>query len=169
MKQTTFTKLYLLGTTTALVAAALMALTALVQANILSIPASLLDPSVSDQPIKSDILDRLNLERRNRGIPALKFDERLSVSACKKLDDFVSENNYQHDYRDGRVWYSDFDPFWTARGEILAWKYQGAQLISAWLNSPKHRDVVLKATFTHFGVCQKGNYSAVHFGFMISD
>ena len=92
------------------------------------------------------------------GLGTLSYSATLSHAAQAKAEDMVRQNYWSHVAPDGTTPWSYFqqsDYDYVSAGENLAYGFTTSeQVITAWMNSPEHRDNVL------------GTYSEVGFGFV---
>ena len=104
------------------------------------------------------IEDLVNQERLKLGLSTLTHSEKLSQSACLKLDDMVAGNYWSHDAPDGtepwdyirQVGYT-----FVRAGENQAYNFFSEQsMVAGWMNSPTHRENITGDYAAH-GVCAK--------------
>jgi uncharacterized protein YkwD len=103
-----------------------------------------------------------NLERRERGLSKLHWNAALASVAAKHARDMVSRQYFAHvspggrDHMD-RIAASGYQPAvgcWTA-GENLFYSSGPStprQLLDAWMNSPAHRQNILRRGWESFGL-----------------
>lgn len=115
-----------------------------------------------------DLMSRINSERTQRFIPALIKNSKLVTAASGKANDMMSRSYFAHQDPDGnyvwpRIEAAGYKPY-TTLGENLAMGYTSASdMISAWMNSPGHRDNIVNAKFEDqglasiFGTFEPGN------------
>lgn len=109
------------------------------------------------------ILERVNEERRRRGLSPVKPEPQLSKIARRHSKDMIVRNFFSHVNPDAlaptdrifrqhrrliglggeNIWTGNFrtDP------EAL-----GKRIMDGWMNSPGHRENILRSSFTHLGV-----------------
>ena len=106
------------------------------------------------------VLDLVNQERQNNGLPAVAWrDDLAAVAYAHSLDMFVRDfwdNGNPHVNPDGQ------DPgarLAEAGISVLGWgeniaygQTTPAAVVTAWMNSPDHRDNILHPAWTHMGV-----------------
>lgn len=96
-----------------------------------------------------------NQERQKNGLPHLAYSEKLSQAAAKKAQDMFAKNYWAHYAPDGVTpW--DFilqaGYQYEYAGENLAKNFLFSDgVISAWMNSPSHRDNILRQDYTEVG------------------
>lgn len=105
------------------------------------------------------VIDLTNAERQKNGLPALKKDANLMKSAQAKSVDMYENNYFAHESPSGE---SPFDlmkkhgvTYRTAGENIAQGHTTPESVVTAWMNSPGHRDNILNADFTHIGVGEK--------------
>jgi uncharacterized protein YkwD len=115
-------------------------------------PAVPLAPGIISDALKGEAMSTLglvNLRRTSAGLGELSWNETLSQAA--EVRAFECEDKFSHTRPDGSEW-------WTVNaavmyGENLAKNYYDANsVVQAWMDSPAHRENILKADFTTMGV-----------------
>lgn len=105
-----------------------------------------------------------NDERVKYGLQPVAENILLDRSAQAKCEHMVKYNYWEHVAPDGtQPWY-----FITAQGysysragENLGYGWPNSErLLEGWMNSPKHKDNIVKPNYTQvgFGICQSDNY-----------
>lgn len=105
---------------------------------------------------RSDLLAGTNAARAQNGLAPLTLNSQLNTSAQNKGQHMIANNYWAHVAPDGtQPWYF-FDQAgysYTRAGENLAYGFDSSSAtISAWMNSPSHRDNIL------------GDYKDIGFG-----
>lgn len=110
--------------------------------------------------IATDInIDKLyqltNEERIKNNLPNLSYNEKLSSAAYQKAQDMFSKNYWAHYSPDGKT------PWDFILSSGYGYEYAGENLaknflfsdnvVSAWMNSPSHRENILKQNYTDVG------------------
>jgi hypothetical protein len=118
-------------------------------------------PSVATQAANTidatDLMNKINLERTQRFIPALTINSKLSVAATAKSQDMITRSYFAHVDPDGNyVWpkvtAAGYTPYLTL-GENLAMDFTSANdVINAWMNSPTHRANIVNEKFEDQGL-----------------
>ena len=134
----------------------------LAAASIASLPASATAASC-DGPAADATLCMLNGERTDRGLAPLRPNAKLTGVATAYAQDLVTGSYFSHTGRDGssafdRIERSGYIPRfagWVV-GENLAWgtgelATPGA-IMTAWMNSPGHRENILNPEFREIGI-----------------
>jgi hypothetical protein len=105
----------------------------------------------------TDLMNRVNQERTNRFIPALATNSKLMAAANLKSNDMIARSYFAHVDPDGKyVWPTiesqGYTPYKTL-GENLAMDFtDAASMITAWMNSPTHRENLLNEKFEDQGM-----------------
>lgn len=104
----------------------------------------------------SKVLSQTNNERAKIGLPELTFNSTLSQSAMLKANDMFANNYWAHTSPQNK---SPWDFFKTAgyeysvAGENLAKDfYDTESLMRAWMNSPTHRENIVKDKYQEIGI-----------------
>jgi uncharacterized protein YkwD len=123
------------------------------------------------------VLQLINVERANNGLPALLLDMGLDEAAEVQSLDMATTPCFQHDSCDGTNWADRIQTYYTAPatiGEIIAAGYTTpAAVVNGWMNSPGHRANILGSDFVVAGVGLAyggtyGSYWTVDFGGQIT-
>lgn len=122
------------------------------------------EPSVETlDPVGASTLCLLNVERTSRGLAALTRNGKLDQAATVHAQDMVAKQFFGHQSPSGSApvdrirasGYIPTDRAWTV-GENLAWGSgvlaTPAAIVRAWMNSPGHRDNILKAGYKEIGL-----------------
>lgn len=96
-----------------------------------------------------------NKERQKYGLSSLNYNEKLSKAAYEKAQDMFSKNYWAHFSPDGKT------PWEFIIKNGYQYEYAGENLaknflfsngvVSAWMNSPSHRENILKKEYTDVG------------------
>jgi outer membrane biosynthesis protein TonB len=120
-------------------------------------------------------MTRINAERTNRYLPALISNGKLSAAANVKSSDMISRSYFAHVDPDGNyVWpvieAQGYKPY-QSLGENLAIDFSTAQaVVSAWMNSPGHRNNILNEKFQDQGMAAVyGEYEDGHNTYLITN
>lgn len=118
-----------------------------------------------NQAFRTEELGRLiNEERGKAGLYSLTIDQRLDNSADAKCQDMLTRDYVAHDSPDG-VTAADLveaQGIRTRTGENLASGYETeSQVLTAWLNSPSHKSLILHTERTHIGMAHCRDDKAV--------
>jgi uncharacterized YkwD family protein/spore coat assembly protein SafA len=97
-----------------------------------------------------------NVERTNRGLPALQTNWELSRVARYKSQDMVLNHYFDHTsptYGSPFTMMQTFGLRFSAAAENIAYGQRTAQeVVNAWMNSPGHRANILSQSCTQIGV-----------------
>jgi len=117
-------------------------------------PAPQQSGSISD--IEQQILTLTNQERAKEGLKALATDAKLMNAAREKSTDMRTNKYFSHT---SPTFGSPFDRMkalgidYRAAGENIAMGQKSAdEVVKAWMNSPGHRENIMKPNFTHIGI-----------------
>ncbi|MGI8728694.1 MAG: CAP domain-containing protein [Solirubrobacteraceae bacterium] len=103
----------------------------------------------------------LNRERAERGLPPLIEDARLTRASQLHSDDMGERDFYAHETPDGvgpsvRVYAQGLSDDATTVAENIHWntghRATPKQIVRDWMDSPGHRENILRTEVTHVGV-----------------
>jgi len=112
------------------------------------------------------IEDEINQQRKENNLKVLMVEKSLINTAKFKVNDMIFHKYFAHINPFGDSLFNIFERFkikYSIGGEILAKKFNGDGLIKAWMDSPKHKDVILDVNFYSVGCYQKEGLTACHF------
>jgi hypothetical protein len=96
-----------------------------------------------------------NQERQKNGLAPLNYSEELSQAAYKKAQDMFTKNYWSHYAPDGTTPWNFILASgyrYEFAGENLAKNFLFSDgVVSAWMNSPTHRDNILRKEYTDVG------------------
>ncbi len=104
-------------------------------------------PATGDAALEARVVTLVNAERAKAGCGAVHSDSRLAAAAQGHSDDMARRDYFAHDTPDG------VDPWERARaagyttptGENIAMGQGTAEsVMDSWMNSPGHRDNIMK-------------------------
>ena len=102
------------------------------------------------------VLNQTNEQRLKNGLPELKLNPSLSQSATAKAEHMFANNYWAHNAPDGtNPWYffKQVGYEYQVAGENLAKDFYDTEtMISAWMNSPTHRDNILNSKYKEIGI-----------------
>jgi uncharacterized protein YkwD len=121
--------------------------------------ADALPASTSQASVARASLCAINAERAQRGLHRLRPDARLAAAARRHSLDMVRRGYFAHsrsfEQRVRDTGYLATAGRWLI-GETLAWGWgEGAtprEVVHAWMNSPSHRKVLLRAAYREVGI-----------------
>ncbi len=134
---------------------ALLVVTALLATNISAFAVSGTTPPVNPS-YEQMVVQLVNAERQKYGMPALYYDSSISDVARTKSQDMAVNRYFSH-YSPTYGMASDmllsFGITWSAWGENIASGQDTPQeVVTAWMNSPTHRNNILSPNFAFLGV-----------------
>lgn len=111
----------------------------------------------------STIVTLINSERLSHGLSVVSENALLDKAAQLKANDMVNNRYYAHVSPDGKTplyWLNAVGYRYLNVGENLVVRVSNSnQAVDAWMNSPDHRDNILRADFTETGVAiAQGEY-----------
>jgi uncharacterized protein YkwD len=127
-------------------------------------PAAVAAPSVDISPannLEAGILTDLNAVRTANGLKPLRLNAKLTAAANQHSREMLRAGYFGHESANGGVFwqrirrfYTPVDRSWTV-GENLLWQapsVSAKQAVRAWLESPEHRDNLLKPEYRDVGL-----------------
>ncbi|WP_431802777.1 CAP domain-containing protein [Halobacillus andaensis] len=110
------------------------------------------DPSEFEQ----EVVTLVNEERAKEDLPPLEMYDRLSDLARLKSQDMADNDYFDHTsptYGTPFEMMDQYDfTYWSAGENIAAGQRSPEQVVEGWMNSPGHRENIMKEDFTHIGV-----------------
>ena len=111
----------------------------------------------------SEVIDAVNQERVKNNLPALKTNAKLMEASRNKVDDMIANAYFAHiSPVDGKKWSTfirDSGYEYIEAGENLANGFDNVpDLVTAWMNSPTHRDNILNPNVDETGLAVKSGY-----------
>jgi uncharacterized protein YkwD len=109
------------------------------------------------------IVHRINVERANHGLSAVKPNKRLARAADYHSWEMLDANYFAHESRNGGSFDARINRFTHkhALGETLAMasgrcgRGTARRIVGMWMNSPGHRDILLSSTYSLVGVAAR--------------
>jgi len=106
------------------------------------------------------IVHRINVERANHGLSAVKANKRLSRAADYHSWEMLDANYFAHESRNGGSFDTRISRFTHKRalGETLAMvggrcgHGSARRIVGMWMNSPGHRNILLSSSYSLVGV-----------------
>ena len=102
------------------------------------------------------ILELVNSQRTNRGIPKLKIDEKLNRLAQMKAEDMAANKYFSHNsptYGSAFDMMQEYNYSYRTAGENIAKGQKTPQsVMRAWMGSSGHRANILKSSYSKLGV-----------------
>jgi uncharacterized protein YkwD len=131
-------------------------------------------PSKLDIAYTQRLIALINAERTNRGLPALRVNEQLTLAALDHSMDMTCNNFVEHYGTDGSTWFTRI----KARGYAYTSAYENVAagnpavggspewvIQVLWMNSQVHRENILNPNVTDIGVGFLTNPSAQYVGY----
>jgi uncharacterized protein YkwD len=132
--------------------------TLLIAAKLAAIVIIGLTPTTADLSTitSSRILQLTNAERTKRGLNALTVNDKLTRAAEAKGEDMLAHNYFAHISPTGVTpwyWMKQQGYQYEVAGENLAIDFtQAEDVVTAWLNSPTHKENMLLPEYTETGI-----------------
>lgn len=102
------------------------------------------------------VIELTNIERTKRGFAPLKDNQLLDEAALRKAGDMFALNYWAHNSPTGRTPWGFFKEVgynYILAGENLARDFNDSpSVISAWMDSPTHRDNILNEGYQEIGI-----------------
>lgn len=120
-----------------------------------------------------EIVSYINQARADAGAPPVSLEPRLSAAAQRHSNDMAAHDFVSHTGSDGsnywqRIEEAGYTPIVMAGEVIAAGQTDAFHVVEGWMNSPRHKEVLLQTDFVHLGVghaqrdgTQYGNYWTV--------
>lgn len=105
---------------------------------------------------KTALLEYLNKERKNRGLPPLVENPKLDQSSFLKAKDILEKDYFSHWSPDGKspwYWFNLANYNFSYAGENLAIGFlDSKEVFDAWMNSFSHRANILNPNYREIGI-----------------
>ncbi len=103
-----------------------------------------------------DLLTLVNQERQREGLTPLAENTKLDQAAFLKAQDMISNDYFAHYSPQGTspwYWFDQAGYYYQYAGENLAMNFFDSQeAVTAWMNSPLHRENILNKNYTETGI-----------------
>ncbi len=111
--------------------------------------------TVSLTPEEQEMLDLVNEERMRESLAPVTWCPALARSATAHSQDMAAENYFEHESLDGRevadrAKSQGYD-FQTVGENIAVGQRDVAEVMQGWMDSPGHRENIMKPDYTHLG------------------
>jgi uncharacterized protein YkwD len=122
------------------------------------LPALLSDITQAEEKAR-EVFDLTNEERAKEGLPALVWNDKLAESAAAHCQDMIDRNYFAHNTPEGltpgdRATTAGYVWLWV--GENIAAGYPSPeQVMEGWMNSPDHKENIIRIQFKELGVAVK--------------
>lgn len=138
--------------------------------NLFTVPPQSLTASIA----ASDVASLTNEERIKNGLPPLAVSPLLTEAAQLKAEDMARNDYYAHVGPDGKTplsWLQEVGYSYLNAGENLVIdRTTSEQAVDAWMNSPDHRENILRPQFTEIGIgVAKGKYDGIDTIFVVQE
>lgn len=112
---------------------------------------------------KAALIDMTNQERQTSGVSPLKVNQKLEEAAYLKAQDMIEKDYFSHQSPTGKTpwdWLKLVNYNYKYAGENLAIGFlDSEEVITAWNQSPSHRDNILSSNYQEIGIAVvKGNF-----------
>jgi uncharacterized protein YkwD len=113
-------------------------------------------PQISPAAFEQRVIELINVERTKRGLPALGFDDKLTLAARAHSQDMADKGFFSHTGSNGsnpgdRISATGYD--WSTYGENIAAGYTTPEsVVRGWMESPGHRANILNRDVRELGV-----------------
>lgn len=118
------------------------------------------------QDVGEMVFQYTNRERENEDLPSLRRDSVLTEAACEHSRDMIRRSFFRHENPDGEtpsdrvgkrhrrmIGESGENIVGQGGSELERGERLARQLVDQWMESPPHRENILRSKFTHVGVC----------------
>lgn len=117
----------------------------------------------SAKATSAGVIDLVNSTRQSSGLNTLNTNDKLTAAALAKANDMFSKGYFAHVSPDGKQPWDFINATgynYVYAGENLAIGYNDNQeVMTAWLNSPTHRENILNPNYREIGIAtQSGTY-----------
>lgn len=131
-------------------------------------------PSLTASIAASDVASLTNDQRLKNGLAPLAVSPLLTEAAQEKAEDMAQNSYYAHVSPDGKTplyWLDHVGYRYLNAGENLVIDRTSSQeAVTAWMNSPDHRENILRPQFTEIGVgVAKGKYDDIATIFVVQE
>lgn len=112
------------------------------------------------------VLNMVNEIRVENGISAVTYNPLLGKSSMSKACDMEAKKYFSHISPDGRFWkfIEEAGYHYVIAGENLAKDCTDEDCVTLWMNSQKHKDIILDSRFREGAISRCGNSLVLHFG-----
>jgi hypothetical protein len=124
--------------------------------------------------VPADVASLTNENRIENGLPELKVNPLLAQAAQLKAEDMAQNSYYAHISPDGKsplYWLQRVGYKYLNAGENLVIdRTTSEEAVTAWMNSPDHRENILRPQFTEVGVgVAPGEYEGIPTIFVVEE
>lgn len=118
-------------------------------------------------PKDTHLLDKVNEVRKEHGLEPVKYNSKLARSSKRKACDMAKHHYMQHTSPiDGRLWewVKEAHYLYVAVGENLGEWCRSNDCTALWMDSPKHREIILDPKYKDGAVSECETSIVLHFG-----
>jgi hypothetical protein len=124
--------------------------------------------------VPADVASLTNQQRQKNGLPELAVSPLLTEAAQLKANDMATKSYYAHVGPDGKTpldWLKAAGYNYLNAGENLVIdRDTSKEAVAAWMNSPEHRENILRPQFTEIGIgVAKGKYDGLDTIFVVQE
>lgn len=124
--------------------------------------------------VPADVASLTNQQRQKSGLPELAVSPLLTEAAQLKANDMATKSYYAHVSPDGKTpldWLKAAGYNYLNAGENLVIdRDTSKEAVAAWMNSPEHRENILRPQFTEIGIgVAKGKYDGLDTIFVVQE
>jgi uncharacterized protein YkwD len=116
---------------------------------------------VEQKALETAVNEQVQVVRRERGLPRLRYSPSLTAGARARARDMARRGYFSHTEPNGTPFWIEVMRFYPSRGwrtwkigENLLWTapvLDANTVVRRWLESPPHRDVLLRANWRDVG------------------
>lgn len=104
---------------------------------------------------EKEVIDLINKQRTNNGLPALKIDSEVQRVARIKAQDMVDNSYFAHEsptYGSPFQMLKSFKVSYKTAGENIAANSSNSGAVNAWMNSSGHKANILSGNYNYTGI-----------------
>lgn len=120
-------------------------------------------PPTPQQKMRRALLDRINQQRQQLGLPPYTVNAALSSAAERHVQDMVTHDWRSHMGTDGTSYHqraAEAGYQYATITENIGWGFNLDRMMNWWLNSHVHRGNILSSEYTEIGVAYAGDPSS---------
>jgi hypothetical protein len=129
-------------------------------------------PGMTAAVLPAAVADLTNARRTDKALAALETSPLLTQAAQDKANDMAAKGYFAHVAPDGTLpwyWFQQVGYNYQFAGENLAIDFtDSSDVLNAWMNSPMHRENILKQEYTQIGIgIAEGKYQGRETTFVV--
>ena len=104
---------------------------------------------------EKEVLNLINVQRKNNGLSELKIDNEVQRVARIKAQDMNDNNYFAHEsptYGSPLQKFNSFRISYKTAGENIAGNSSNSGAVTAWMNSPGHKANILNSSYNYTGI-----------------